>query len=246
MVEKNIQMAQRNQDNTGWDNLFPITLIGNIIGTTPDVTVSDVNLINESGFSKAKGVANLPSNDTTGDWAIFTYKTSEKSAVQYAHALSGLYENRMFVRTKYTDIWTSWGEQMSFQFLRDRGNIVEEYGVTSTGVYVRFANGVQICYRRETIINQNITKDTRFTRNFVFPKPFLNMSNLSVQGFTSFRDEGGNAFHTTIDNWDTGNQTNVTVIARHSGQNEWSPFSVASGVAKSVTMSYIAIGPWKS
>jgi hypothetical protein len=30
MTDKNIQMSQRNADNTGWDNLFPKTKINNI------------------------------------------------------------------------------------------------------------------------------------------------------------------------------------------------------------------------
>ncbi|MED4358739.1 hypothetical protein [Geobacillus stearothermophilus] len=36
MADKNIQMTQRNADNTGWDNLYPITKDNNVIITDPN------------------------------------------------------------------------------------------------------------------------------------------------------------------------------------------------------------------
>lgn len=36
MADKNIQMTQRNADNTGWDNLFPVTKDSNVIITDPN------------------------------------------------------------------------------------------------------------------------------------------------------------------------------------------------------------------
>lgn len=38
MADKNIQMTQRNADNTGWDNLYPITKDNNAIITDPNAT----------------------------------------------------------------------------------------------------------------------------------------------------------------------------------------------------------------
>lgn len=36
MADKNIQMTQRNSDNTGWDNLYPVTKDINVIITDPN------------------------------------------------------------------------------------------------------------------------------------------------------------------------------------------------------------------
>lgn len=59
MADKNIQIRQRNSDNTGWDNLFPITKLENII-TTSEIALG-INSEAAGLFSTALG-GNAKSN----------------------------------------------------------------------------------------------------------------------------------------------------------------------------------------
>jgi hypothetical protein len=52
MTDKNIQMSQRNADNTGWDNLFPITTADNVNGLAVQLAEkADQSAFNSSVWS---------------------------------------------------------------------------------------------------------------------------------------------------------------------------------------------------
>lgn len=57
MADKNFQMTQRNAANTGWDNLFPVTKVDNVMDASGNSHMADY--IRQPGYGTTAGSANV-------------------------------------------------------------------------------------------------------------------------------------------------------------------------------------------
>lgn len=137
MTDKNIQMSQRNSDNTGWDNLFPKTTIENVQDLSTQLATK-ANTVQEDWISAT--LINGATNSNTGSYYPAQYMKDNLGFVHLRGHINGTgtYPLVAFMLpagyrpTKRLD-FSSVGSTNTFVFLRvgSSGNVELDAGSSS-------------------------------------------------------------------------------------------------------------------
>lgn len=110
---------------------------------------------------------------------------------------------------------------------------IYDSGTNSNGSYIRYKNGIMICWRQETVTDQAINNSYgsifQGARNYTYPIPFSSQPSVTC---TSFQHGTGASWGTVV------NTSTTTVVLRG--------FDLFSrGTGEKCIIGYIAIGKWK-
>lgn len=116
-MDKNIQMTQRNADNTGWDDLFPKTKDENVIGLAEALATAEANAIR---FAKSHGLGetdntlngNLNDLQVNGLFYASNNTTNKPSGVNGGYVISQVhptsrttYRSQLFINYNATEMY---------------------------------------------------------------------------------------------------------------------------------------------
>lgn len=180
----------------------------------------NMDTVTETGFYYGYNMT----NSAVANKSIFeVYKYSPDWVVQTQY-LPNSAGGTVYIRSRYSG--TTWSPWKEF-------TVIVEKGSNSNGVYIRYADGTQICYGDISTIN-NAAGGVAFT----FPAMFYG-TNYSLMAKTRAVASGGLGAAYVVEVGANSGTTGVVKVTLHS------PTTI-SGAVDGTIISYIAIGRWKA